>query len=288
VLDQQLRPTNPINLLGGQFAYALSGETIAYDDTGVTVVLGLDTPQVAPLSPRGQAAPGSFSTIGGPPPLQTTSGVVVALDDDAINRLLHAAWAQGLLEVDLGPVALTRNNVTLPGGAPLTLGELTNLLPELLGAAPKSAPIAVKAETWLPPVLEVTGAPDLLRVSLGEVHLEVMVDRGQGFETLFKAVVHARVGATVAFVPNKGVVLTSSSNAEIAVDLIESPLVEMDERKLQVVVGTVFTPLAPRFINTISLVPLPQQIAHLSFVDLRAAPSGPDLEHLTVSLEMRR
>jgi len=168
------------------------------------------------------------------------------------------------------------------------VGYLTKLLPELLGAVPESAPLAFKIEAGLPPVLEVAGAPDLLRLSLGEVRVEVLADRGGGFETLFTVIAHARIGATVSFVPNSGLVLSSSSNAEITSDLIESPLVELDERKLQVVLGTVFTPFAPRLINMVNLIPMPQEIAHLSFFDLHAAPAGPALDHLLVSLEARR
>lgn len=312
-LADLLAPQTPAQVFGAPLSWSLLPERIAHDADGVEASFSFDASAPAP-TPRSAAAPGSFHTPAlAPLSLGTARGLEVRVDDDMINRLLHAAWAAGLLERDLGslgfglspsgsqatgtpstagsgPASASGGGLFgASGGGGLTLGDLALFLPEVRGVADESAPVSARFEALLPPVLQVTGAPDLATLSLGEVHLSLLVDRGGPTPDLLLTVaVHLRAGVTVASAPGQGIVFSSNRNAEVGVDLVEAPLVRIDERRLQVVLGTALTPLVPRLVNQVGVLPIPSQLSHLRVFNLSAFAAGPSGDRLAVELDMQR
>jgi tetratricopeptide (TPR) repeat protein len=59
-------------------------------------------------------------------------------------------------------------------------------------------PLAFAVEPFLPPVVEVTGAPSLLATSLGELHVGIQVDLGQGYVDLLVIAIHTEMGTSAA------------------------------------------------------------------------------------------
>lgn len=286
-LDNALTPAQPLTVLNKPFGLDVRAESVAFDHLGFGMQLQYNSPPVLGTTPRAQAAPGSFRTPGGMPAPTSPRSTVISMDDDTINRALYAAWAGGLLDMDMSPQGLLQQNITMPNGG-ITAADVGALLPELLTVASPSAPMSVRIETGLPPLLQVTGAPDMVELSLGEVYLEMLVDRGGGtFETFFRIALHVRIGATVV-VNQGGIRLSSAQNADIRVDLLDTPMVDLDERRIQVLLITALTPLLPRLINSVNVIPLPPQIQQLTLFDMRAWPDGPARDHLSVGLDMLR
>ena len=286
-LDNALTPAQPLTVLNKPFGLDVRAESVAFDHLGFGMQLQYNSPPVLGTTPRAQAAPGSYRTPGAMPAPTSPRSTVISMDDDTINRALFAAWAGGLLDMDMSPQGLLQQNITMPNGG-ITAADVGSLLPELLTVASPSGPMSVRIEAGLPPLLQVTGAPDLVELSLGEVYLEMLVDRGGGtFETFFRIALHARMGATVV-VDQGGIRLSSAQNADIRVDLLDTPMVDLDERRIQILLATALTPLLPRLINSVNVIPLPPQIQQLTLFDVRGWADGPARDHLTVGADMLR
>ena len=82
--------------------------------------------------------------------------------------------------------------------------------------------------------------------------------------------------------------LSSAQNADIAVEILEQPLVRLDERKVSVMLGTTLTPLLPRLLNRMNLLPVPQQLSQLTLFHFRAFADGAAGDSLTVEVDMLR
>jgi hypothetical protein len=257
---------------------------MSFDDLGFEMSLSVDTPLVNPTA-KGLAAPGSIVTPGGPPSFQGPEGIRIALDDDTLNRVLFSMWANGVFEVDLDPAFLAANQITLPNGLPVA-ADLKQILPELGNAIPDNATLTAKLSAGLPPAIEVLGTPDLLQFHLGELTIEVLVDRGQGPETLFELVLHLSVGATVEMT-SAGLKFESNQNASFSTDITKQPIVRIDERRIQVALGIVVIPLLPHVINELPVIPIPH-VGALNFFNFQASDDGPEREHLHMTVEMSR
>jgi hypothetical protein len=282
VIAGALNPSVPPDVFGMPFPYSALGSVVTHDTDGFAVLLDFDAPP-SQLTARGAAAPGSFSTPSLlPPTLSTQRGVSLVIDDDMINRALHSAWAGGLLD---HAVAQLVANLSL-GGAPGTLsaGDLARFVPEVLLAVPASATITVQVEAGLPPLFEITGAPDLGRLSLGEVVLTVHADSGSGPVLLARVALSVRSGVTVVLEPQH-LRLSSAQLAEFSVDVLEEPLVKIDAHRLRLVLGTAVPLLVSRAINQIGLVPVPSQVPPGTLVGLTASP---DADRLRIEVDMIR
>ncbi len=296
ILDDWLTPTTPFDVLGKPFTLDVRAESIALDDDGLSVALEFDAP-VAPAdrTARGAAAPGSFKTAGATPAIRTARGIAACLDDDALNRMLHAAWAAGILERDIDAAAVgpaLAALAKLAGGTgssavpSLDAGFLKMFLPEIGAEFPNASPLSLRVRADLPPVLEVSGAPDVAVVHLGELHVEFLVDRGAGAELLLELVVHARASLEPELGP-AGVGVQSNRLSEVRADIVRQPIVRFDERKVESLVGMALPPLLPRILGGIRLLPLPA-MPGATIRDATAEPYGPAREHIAVSVDITR
>ncbi|GIW73205.1 MAG: hypothetical protein KatS3mg102_2747 [Planctomycetota bacterium] len=283
-LADSLNPQVPFDVFGKPLWIDVRTDLVSFDAGGFGLVMRFDAPPLG-WSAQGLAAPGSLRTPGGLPPLQTARGLMVTVDDDAINRVLHAAWAGGVLDVDLTTQALAQLGISVPGGG-LVAFDLRQFLPEIGGAVPDLAPLAARVRAGLPPVVRVGPGPDVVQVQLGEVAVEVLVERGAGWETLCEVAVHARVGAT-AELDSRGVWLRSARHPELVFDLRRAPIVPLDARRLQVVLGMALTPLVPRLINQVPVLPVPH-IGQLRTVGATIAAGGPAGERLRIEADLVR
>ena len=132
------------------------------------------------------------------------------------------------------------------------------IIPELGAVLHQTTPIAVRLQTLLPPIFEVQGAPDLGAVHMGELHLELLFDRGNGWESAFEIVIHGRVGVS-ASIDVDGLRLASNGMPVMRIDLLDTPVVPLDEQRLESVVQMVLTPIVPSLITNLRVVPIPAQ-----------------------------
>lgn len=278
-----MQQQTPWMLLGKPFQIDIRGEHVTFEDDGVTFAVKFNA-MSGPPGARAQRAPGSFSTFGGAPAVDKARGFFVACDDDGFNRALHAMWSGGHLDVDIDEAFLQQNNLTLP--IRLEAGNLRRFLPEIGGIIPDSAPVRLRIVTGLPPIIRMTGHPDLAVLEGGEVALEVHVDRGAGYEKLLKAIVHVQLGGNVAL-GSQGLQISSLGSPRFQFDLVDEPLVELDDRRLEVLLSVMLTPTIPHVLNSLKVVGIPH-LNQLATFNVDIHPGGTQREHLVVAGDMTR
>ena len=285
-LAELLSPSTPSQYFGKTFTHDARVEWAQHDAVGFGLSLSFDAPVLAPLTPLGAAAPGSLRTPGVAPPVQTAThrGVILTLDDDALNRSLHTAWAIGVLEGDVRQFGTPANPDPMAG---VTAADLLVFLPELRGVIPPAAPVDVRFKTYLPPLVEFTGAPDLLRVSVGDVAVEVLVDRGAGLETLFEVALHLRVGATIAQ-SGAGLQLSSTGFAEVGLDVVRQPIARLDVRRLHFLAETALVPVIPHLLNHQGTIPVPPAFWSLQVFALHVSADPTNGQRLLIEADLVR
>ncbi|MHC4391474.1 MAG: hypothetical protein ACYS22_09155 [Planctomycetota bacterium] len=278
-----LNPTTPLNVLGKEVLYDVRAHALSFDHDGLTLRTRLNCGAPNPI-PAAVGREKSYITSGSHPPIGSAHGVWATVDDDAFNRLLYGFWAAGAVNLDLDQAFLDAEGVNLP--IDLNLGALLEFLPELGNAGPADAPIGLQLRLGMPPIVEVTGAPDLAIGHIGEAMVGVTIDRGNGPELLLNAAVHASVGFSVELTQD-GVSFTSASHPRLVFDVREEPIVELDNRKVELMLSIVLTPMIPQLLNNIDVLPIPH-LQQLSIFNSHAYDDGPEHDHLTITGDMAR
>jgi hypothetical protein len=291
-IDQLTAPLDPIPIdsLGRKMLVDVRGNSVRFDNSGFEVVVKASCePQT--YTARGLAAPGYYSTPGTIPPLLTSYGLHIAIDDDALNHAAHAVWATGFLKFDSGSVSLP-GGITgppPPGGAaqPILARDILQFLPELYGRIDPNAPVEISAEAMLPPVFRVGAPPDVLVLDVAELLIDLRVDNGKGFETVLKIAAHISVALNCGL-DTTGLWMSTATTPHVTFDVIEEPIIDIDDRRIEVALGTVLTPAIPYFVNKANLlVPIPY-VGTLSFFNLTVEADGADREHLTILSNLGR
>lgn len=292
-IDQAFSPAVPADLMGTPFNYEIRGSSVTHDTDGLGLSLSFNA-STPVLTARGAAAPGSFSTPAmGTPTLGTQKSMSLSIDDDLINRALHVAWAGGALELDQASLAAATAPTTpppagTPPSVPMTANELAGFLPEVLLVVDPSAILTLELEAGLPPVFEVLGAPDLAQLSLAELYLSVYADDGSGPVLLTTLALNLKVSVSFDWTPN-GLIVTSAQFAQVSVDVIAEPLVKIGVDKLRIALGLLVPPLVPKALNQMGVVmPVPQELSHLTFFGLQASADGASGQRLKIEIDMIR
>lgn len=285
-LAEYLTPTpqQAYNVLGKPFLVDIRMEYVTFGNDAFEIAARFDTPPVVPGNAVGPPQQGSLSTLGSQPQIPVGPGVFVSADDDAINRLLHGFWRNGVLNIDLDDAFLQQNGMSLPIN--LEVGSLVQFLPELRGVMPDETPLAIRIRPLLPPIVTFAGTTDLVQLQAGELGIDIMVDRGNGFETLLSAHAHATMGLTVEMTSD-GLSVSTASYPTIIFDIDGEPIVEFDNRRLEVMLSVVMTPLIPQLLNDAKVIKIPH-LQSLTVFNAQAFSDGPQKEHLTVTGEMSR
>jgi hypothetical protein len=278
-----LQNRDPIDVLGKSFSMDIRAEQITLDPSGVFVSAAFSAYGTTPTA-LSLTAPGSLATAGAPPSTVTNRGFFATVDDDTLNRAFYGLWEGGCLDIDLDAAFFAQRQITMP--IQLNVGEIKMFLPEVAGLMPDSTPVMLRLSPALPPVARVSGTPDIAHIQAGEFGIEVMIDRGSGWERLFKAVAHADVGIELAF-STQGLTITSGSTPTFIFDIVDEPIVRFDHQRIDTALSVVLTPLVPHFINTIGTIFIPH-LNQLQTLNVTIYPDGPALEHITVVGEMTR
>ncbi|MBI4577327.1 MAG: hypothetical protein HY722_13795, partial [Planctomycetes bacterium] len=258
---------------------------IAFDDLGVTA--DVEANVTMPAAAGAPASPGSLSTVGVPPTMGNQAGVQAAIDDDAVNRALWAAWQGGLttLALDQATVAqIAGPNFPFRLEAAL----LTRFLPSLAGRLNPTDPVELDVSSLLPPVVRVTGTPDLVEMGMGEVATDIYVIEQGRRRLVLSVAAHVKVGASVGY--SAGAVQVSFGNAPtVRANILASPVAAVDARNLESMLQTVLPSvlqLATGFGGG-GRFPLPPIPGGLQVLNLRTYATGPALDYLGASFDLR-
>ena len=294
-------------ILGRDFALGFAPTGLAFDDAGVTLALAANVAASQPTA-RGQAAPGSLTTPGAAPIPFNAGGAdfLAAINDDLVNKALFAAWGSGLLDLEVDPTQafsalISRiTGSSALGGITFNSSLLLSIFPQLQGAIPAGAPIVLRAEPRLPPVVRIVPnatpasmpaagtVPDVTaEVSLGELVLSLAVaDPSTGnripiFEIATQ--VRARAGLTVDAQGN--MLVSLAGTPDLAADVI-SELIDLPDSAIQALFGQALPLVINLVANGHGGIPLPQP-AGLPVSDLQVGPAGQSGDFLAIAGNIR-
>ena len=282
-IAEAFQPSVPWTVLDKPFQIDLRGERVDFDSQGVSLAMRFNAQGGTPTA-LALTAPGSYVTAGDAPSTFPNRGVFASIDDNAINRVFHAMWAGGILDLDVDDAFLAKNMTTTT--IQLRCKTIKSFLPEIGVNVADDAPMKIHIQPKLPPIVQLTGAPDLVRVQAGEVALDVLVDRGSGFEKLFRVVIHMDLGAGVTFT-NKGLQLQSVSAPSFKLDIMDMPIVNLDKRHLEVLLSVMLTPEIPHLLNSMDVIKIPY-LDQLATVNVSSYADGPAGDHLSIAADLQR
>ena len=284
LITDYLAPPQGFDILGKPFRYNLEISKVDHDDLGIGLEIGFNANPLQWTSVA-STAPGSLVTPGALPLLRTHRGLRIAVDDDGLNRLFFGFWASGILDIDVDQRFFQDNGISVP--LDLTVASFSQFLPQLSSLASPTTPVVLRVEPKLPPIVTVRGTPSLLDIDVNELHITIMLDHGNGqLETVLRTVAHASLGAGVAF-QDYGLKVSSATTPVIGIDVIEEPVIEFDDRQIEIMLGIVLTPMLPEIVNGTKPLGIPH-INQLTVFDVMVGADGSSGDHLLVEADLLR
>lgn len=220
-----VRGTTNQSVLGKDLQVEYALEALTFDADGATGSMGANVRAMTPT--YGDAAPGSFVVQSALPQLVGGAGggqnVALAVQQDAINRALHAAWRAGALKMDLDQAAMDQ---LLPGvPTAMNTTALMMAVPQLNGVLVPGLPMELKLEAQLPPVVTIPDQGQAhMQLAMGELRVKLdVIHPTAGAITLVEASFAASVPATLSG-QNGRVQLQPVGQAALHVDTVGETL----------------------------------------------------------------
>jgi hypothetical protein len=219
----------------------------------------------APDLPASYTVEETLPSFGALTPVQSLPyGMAFALSTSALNQLLKAQIEGGLLRTD----------VTEFGGAPLTAGTLSLLIPQLTTFDP-AEPVAIRVRPTLAPVF--TGAPgpngELAELKIASLGVEMVFS---AINAVFIALqVDLDAGVDLAFTP-AGLEFSIATPQASAIGMtVVQNLVGANEGLLVFAFRQLFPQFAPELENAIEAFPIPSFLGlDLQPVEVARLPGG--------------
>ncbi len=225
---QSITQPQQFNALGTTITAEFEPTAIDFDDDGATIVV--DANVTVPPGPNAFAAPGSLKTSSLRPSLPTTPGISFSINDDLANRITHAAWRAGMMDV-----AVDGSQLPSAAGGALGLNStvLAFLFPQLIGQIPFGQNVELRLTPMLPPVAKVTGSPDLVELQLGDMLIDFYVDDGQGGQIhVLQVAIQLAAGAT-PLLNNNVVTVAVVGTPTLVADIVLEPVADLDDAAVE-------------------------------------------------------
>ncbi len=219
-----------VEILGAPLSLGLGIAEIAVDADGLDVVLD------AHASARQVVHSGRAFSQGGGQPFRGAGPMDLAVAADLMSRVMHSAWAGGLLDYSLDPAA-----VELP--IRLTPALLAPALGALAAEIDLSAPLSIGLRPLLPPVVRIEEGEHPVVVEVGDLMLDLSLPDGLLASVAVQVVARARLDVEAS----EGISLKPEFEVEVIADLADSPRGDIDAAKLETLIETLASAI-PSFI----------------------------------------
>lgn len=176
------------------------------------------------------------AAAGSPRP-DTAQDLDLAVAADLASRILHAAWAGGVLDFALD----ADSDIELP--IPLSIALLAPALGEAANGVDRTAPLTVRTRPLLPAVARIEKGARPLVIEAGDLLLDVGTPEG----TLVTVAVHLIARATVEIDSLDDITIRPDFEVEVHADVAETPRGPVNERLMQQQVETLAAAI-PRLI----------------------------------------
>lgn len=214
-LNQQL------DVMGAKVNLAMAVDQVRIDPTGMHLALSAAAlPEVAVYPGKAARPVGGVNVPADPAHLD------IALAADFVNRILHAVWAAGVLDMEIGGAD---GSVDLP--VALTAGLLLGALGEAGHGIPPSTPLIIRTRAMLPPYCSLEPGNRPMRISMGDFLLEIAT----ATETLVVMAVHLQID--LGLEADETGALQPKFEMEQHVDVAETPRGKVNEAAMEALIG---------------------------------------------------
>jgi len=250
--------TGPIvqTVLGRQVTLVLVPKLVLFDADGALVITDGDlrVPPLAGVTPP--TSPGSLITAGGRPSHGPTPSFHASLNDDMLNRVGHAAWKSGLMNMKIDQTAAV--GLGLPAWFPMDAFLLQIFFPQLVGQVNPADPLELELSTGAPATFRTLAAPGLLEAGLGDLTIAVYVaPAGRPRQLVLKVGVQALLPVSPSLGANNVLKVDVSGRPTIKTDVFETPLVALNELAIENFVDFIAPPVLQLLPRAWSGFPLP-------------------------------
>jgi hypothetical protein len=247
-------------VMGRPVTLRLIPKAVTFDADGCSVLTDGDmTMPPAPAIPGAlplPTTPGSLTTTGAAPTFGTTPAVHLAINDDMLNRVGHAAWRGGLLNMHLDHAAAVQ--LGLPAWLPMDAFLLQLFFPQLAGQINPADPIEIDISTGTPALFRTLPAPGLVETSIGDLTVSVYVaPAGRPRQLVLRAGTQVRVGVTPSLGAGNVLQMAVSGRPTITTDVFETPLAPLPELAIESFMDFVMPPVIQILPRAWSGFPLP-------------------------------
>ncbi len=161
----------PVGGATATLTYAV--EKVATDAQGLDLTNGMGC---ALSGPDAYSSLGSLVTAGTPPSLAATSGVELALNQDALDQVLEVAWRKGMLDRDFREVSSGTGQFPSLSSLSFSAKDLSLLIPALDAIIPAGAGLDLQLTTKAAPVLTLAaGGKGTLALTEAEVTIGIVL-----------------------------------------------------------------------------------------------------------------
>lgn len=250
--------TGPIvqTVLGRQVSLVLVPKLVLFDADGALVITDGDlrVPPLAGVTPP--TSPGSLVTAGGRPAHGVTPAFHASLNDDLLNRVGHAAWRSGLMNMKIDQAAAV--GLGLPAWFPMDAFLLQIFFPQLVGQVNPADPLELELSTGAPATFRTLPTPGLLEAGLGDLTIAVYVaPAGRPRQLVLKVGVQAQLPVVPSLGANNVLRVDVSGRPTIKTDVFETPLVALNELAIENFVDFIAPPVLQLLPRAWSGFPLP-------------------------------
>lgn len=218
-----------LDLLGKPIDMNLAIQTVDIDPSGMRI--GMNSTAVAQnVVNFGKAV----RQLGGPNGEVPEAEIDIGLATDFINRLLHAVWASGALNIYIGGP----NDSGLGVDLPFTIGLLAGALGEASEGVDRAGKLTIAMRAALPPVCYVDDSNRPLRIVIGDM----LIDLGEeAAGTLVTLAVHLEM--KIGMEANDEGVIEPKIDLEYHVDVADEPRGKTNHGPLETLIGSVMNSL---------------------------------------------
>lgn len=218
-----------LDLLGKPIDLNMAIQTVDIDPNGMRI--GMNAAAIAQnVTNFGKAV----RQLGGPDGRVPEAEIDIALASDFINRLLHAVWASGALNVYIGGPQDSGLGVELP----FTIGLLAGALGEAATGVDRAGNLLIAMRAALPPVCYIDDSDRPLKIIIGDM----LIDLGEeAAGTLVTLAVHLEMH--IGLETNELGELEPKIDSVYHVDVAEEPRGKTNQAQLEQLIGTVMNSL---------------------------------------------
>jgi len=207
-----------LEILGRPIDVGLRVSGVELRETGMTLLTSARASAGEVVHPGGAVRP-----QGGLPELSQGTDVDLAVAADFVTRVLHAAWAGGVLDFTLD----ADSGLDLP--VPLTAGLLVPALGEAARGVDPRAPLSVTVRPLLPPVARVEKGERPLVIEAGDLLLDFSAPDG----LMATVALHVIVRATLELDTLDQIAISPDLDIEVHADLADAPRGQADARRVE-------------------------------------------------------